>query len=306
MWLLFIGLAASLVYGLVSAAIVYGIDGRSQAQKFLEMYILSFNILVTLGLMISTALIVGTSQRIIPDTIEAAFTGTPLPEEYYENRRRYFSLRRTIGFASEMMPIGFVIYEFCHFPLRPVGEACLLIAGCAQWGLWTYVGRKIRYAGMMLYSLLDVDVKRNLFRRRELDIINTAVNIAATLTAIFVYFQVRSYYYGPFAYDTFLGRSARVFLLLPAVLAAPVLLMFNFYPRAVLRKIYDKSIEVEIREMYEYLRHETLNPFEKRLRLIELGKMYREELRYSLQLTLTDLPIGLAVLVMIAEPLIRG
>lgn len=306
MWLLFIGLAASLIYGLVSAAIVYGIDGRSEAQKFLVLYIQSFNILVTLGLMICTALIVKASQRVIPETIEAAFKDVPLPEEYYENKRRYFSLGRTISFASEMMPIGFVIYHFCHFPLGPAGETLLLIAGCAQWGLWTYVGRKLRYTSMMLYSLLNVEVKRNLFKHRELDIINTAVNVAATLTAIFVYLQVRSYYYGPFAYDTFLGHSARIFLLLPGVLATPVLLMFNFFPRAVLRKIYSKSIEVEIQDMHDELKNEALSPFEKKLRLIELGRMYREELRYSLQLTLTDLPIGLAILVTIAEPLIRG
>jgi hypothetical protein len=305
MWLLFLGFAASLIYGLCSAAIVYAVAGSAHAQKYLVMYIGPFNTLVTLGLIAGTTLIVYSSQNVIPATIEAAFTHEELsPTEYFENRRRFFSLRRTITFASEFIIIGFVIFHFCRFPLTGAAEAFMMIAGCAQWGLASYVGRKLRYGGMMLHSLLAVNVTRNLFKNRELDIINTAVHIASTLTVIFVYLHVRSYYSGPFAYDSFIGRSAQVFLLLPAVLATPVLLIFNFFPREVLRKIYDKSIDVEVKEVQEELRSESLNPLEKKLRLMELGKMYREELRYSLQLTLSDLPIGITILIMVAEPLI--
>lgn len=182
----------------------------------------------------------------------------------------------------------------------------MMIAGCAQLGLASYVGRKLRYAGMMLYSLLTVKVNRNLFRERELDVINTAVHIASTLTIVWVYLHVRSYYTGPFLYDSFVGRSAQIFLLLPALLATPVLLIFNFFPREVLRKIYDRSIEVEVASLQEDLKSEALNPLEKRLRFMELGKMYREELRYSLQLTLSDLPIGITVVAMVVEPFIKG
>jgi hypothetical protein len=261
---------------------------------------------VTFGLIIATTLIVGTSQKIIPGTIEAAFLAGDLPEEYLDNRERYFSHRRTITFAAELITIGFIIFHYCHFPLTGLAEAFMMVAACAQWGFASYVGRKLRYAGQMLHSLLGVTVRRNLFKERELDVINTSVNVASTLTIIFVYLHVRSYYTGPFLYDSFIGRSAQIFLLLPAVLATPVLLIFNFFPREVLRRIYDKSIDVEVSEVQEELRGEALNPLEKRLRLMELSKMHREELRYSLQLTLSDLPIGVTIVAMVVEPFIRG
>lgn len=306
MWLLFIGFALSLAYGLCSALLIHAVTGKPEAQRFLVLYIGPFNTLVSFGLIIGTTLIVSLSQNVIPDTIEEVFTRAELAAtEYYDNRAKYFSLRRTLNFASEFILIGFAIFRLCRFPLSGLAEVLMMVAACAQWALASYIGRKLRYAAMMLHSLLALDVNRNLFRERKLDIINTAVNIASTMTVIFVYLHVRSYYSGPFVYDSFIGSSAQVFLLSLAVLATPVLLIFNFFPREVLRKIYNKSIDVEVRNLQEELKSETLSPLEKKLRLMEVAKMYREELRYSLQLTLSDLPIGITILIMVAEPLIR-
>lgn len=306
MWLLFIGFALSFAYGLGGTLLVYAAAEKPDAQNFFIMYVLSFNTLVTLGLIAGTTLIVGQSQHVIPEIIEEAFTSSELlATTYYENKQKFYSLRRTVVFASEFITIGFIILLYCRFPLSGLAEALMLLAGCAQWALASYVGRKLRYAGMMLHSLLEVKVSRNLFKDRSLDTINTAVHIGSTLTVIFVYLHIRSYYEGPFLYDSFIGRSAQVFLLLPAVLATPVLLIFNFFPREVLRKIYNRSIDVEVQNIQELLRDEALSPFAKKLRLLELSKMYRDELRYSLQLTLSDLPIGVTILIMVAEPLIR-
>jgi hypothetical protein len=307
MWQVFIGFGVALVYGLAGAALIYAVSEYTAAQEFLQMYIGTFNSLATLGMAVGVALMIRSSQHLIPETIDAAFTHEELsPTDYFENRRRYFSLRRTIVFASELIVLGFVIFHFCHFPLTGLGEALMLLAGCLQWGLASYVGRKIRYAGMMLHSLQGVKVTRNFFKERELDIINTYVQMVSILTIIGVYLGVRSYYGAPFAYDTFLGRSAQVFLIMPAIIATPVLLIFNFFPREVLRKIYEKSIDIKLEELHEEMKDEALSPFEKKLRLMEFDKMYREQLRYSLQLTLSDLPIGITIIVMVLEPLIRG
>jgi hypothetical protein len=271
------------------------------------MYVGPFNTLVSLGLISATALIVRHSRNIIPETIEAAFTETELSSTtYFKNKEKYFSLTRAVIFAVEITVISLVILYYCHFPLSGLAEALMMIAGCAHWTLSSYVGRKLRYGGMMLHSLLTVEVNRNLFKERALDIINTTVHIASTLTVIFVYVHVRSHYNGPFLYDSFLGRGAQVFLLLPAVLAVPVLLMFNFFPREMLRRIYNKSIDFELKGMKVMLENENLSPFEKEIRLLELSKMYREELRDSLQLSLADLPLGITIAIMIVEPLIRG
>lgn len=305
-WLTFWGFAISLAYGLCAAGVVYAIAGRSDAQQFLVMYIGRFNMLVSTGLIIGTALIVNASQHVIPEAIETAFTSEELSQtEYVEQKKRFLSLGRTIAFASEMIVAGFVVFALCHFPLSGAAEACLLIGGCAQWALASYVGRKLRYTGMMLHSLLKIDVKKNLFRGRELNVINSAVHIATTLTVLFVYLNIRSYYYGPFLYDGFIGKSAQVFLLLPAVIATPVLVIFNFFPRVVLRKIYDKSIDIELQALQVELQSEALSPYEKRRKLMEFDKLYHDELRYSLQLTLGDLPIGITVLIMIIQPLLK-
>jgi hypothetical protein len=151
-----------------------------------------------------------------------------------------------------------------------------------------------------------VEVKHNLFKKRELDAINPYVNAASTLTIIFVYIHVRGYYDGPFLYDSILGQSIKPFLLIPAIIATPVLLIFNFYPRAVLRKLYDKSIKLEVKKLKKTMQDEKLSDYEKRSYLLEFDKMSRDELRYNLQLTLSDLPIGITILIMVLEPIIKG
>ena len=180
----------------------------------------------------------------------------------------------------------------------------MIIAACTQYALGVYIGRKLGYAGMMLHSLLSATVTRNLFKKRELDAINSYVHVASTLTVIFAYIHTIGYFQGPFLYDSVLGQSIKPFLLIPAIIATPVLLIFNFYPRAVLRKVYSQSIDVEINRLKKALRSEALSPFEKRSYLIEVDKMCREELRYSLQLTLSDLPIGITILIMLLQPLL--
>ena len=49
------------------------------------------------------------------------------------------------------------------------------------------------------------------------------------------------------------------FLLLPAILGTPVLLIFNFFPREVIRRIYDKSINVEIRTVRDMFKKASLS-----------------------------------------------
>src|SRR5262249_27582957 len=186
--------------------------------------------------------------------------------------------------------VGFIIFYYCQFPLSKLGTALMVIAACTEYALGVYVGRKLIHTGMMLHSLLNTTVKRNLFRKRELDAINPYVLVASTLTVIFVYVHTLGYYGGPFSYGSILRQSMKPFLLIPALIATPVLLIFNFYPRAVLRKLYDQSIDIEISRLKKAMRNEELSTYEKRSYLIEFDRMSREELRYSLQLSLSDLP----------------
>jgi len=303
---LFVGLLISLAFGGLSFLVVYSLEDSSDATRFAAAYLGSFNTAISFGLIIGTALIVYRSQTFIPDVIKSTFSTEQLAgTDYFKYRDRFNSLGDSVTFMAEFAVVAFAIFAYCDFPLSPVSNAAMLIAASAQWALGVYVGRKLCYAGMMLHSLKSVTVHRNLFKLRELDGINSYVHIASTLTIIFVYVHVRACFQGPFLYHSALGESLKLFLVLPAVIATPVLLIFNFYPRLVLRKLYAASIDVEIRELQAALQDEAASPFSKRSYLISFDKMCRDELRYSMQLTLSDLPIGITILIMILEPLVR-
>ncbi len=302
----FIGLAISLAYCLLSSALLYFLEGKSEAQLFLAAYTISFKTLISMGLILGTTMAVFHTQEVIPQTIEAAFTDAELSKtDYMKYKRIFISRRRSMMFAAEFVIVGFVVFSYCQFPLRGLAEALMMIPACAQYAFGVYVGRKLYYAGMMLHSLLDIKVTRNLFKARELDEINAYVNIASALTIICVYLHILGYYEGPFLFQSVLGKSISAVLILPALIATPVLLIFNFYPRFVLRKLYDQSIDIEVKKLQGTLQNEQLSSFEKRSYMIEFDRMSREELRYSLQLTLSDLPIGITILIMLLEPLLR-
>jgi hypothetical protein len=304
MLLFFLGLALSVAYGLGGAALVWRIGGTPEAQLFFTAYTTSFKTVLSLGLILGTALIVFYRQDVIPATIEKAFKGH-LTQDYYYYKRRFSSLRISLTFSGEMILIAFVIFSYSQFPLSRSGEVLMLIAACAEYGLAVYVGRKLMYTAMMLHSLLAIQVNRNLFRKRELDWVTPHVHVASTLTIIFLYVHMVGYYNGPFLYKSILGGSIKIFLLFLPLIATPVLLIFNFYPRIVLTKIYDQSIDVEITRVRKAMRDEKLSPYEKRSYLLELNRMSRDELRYSLQLALTDLPIGITILGMVLQLVLK-
>lgn len=304
MLLFFLGLTLSVAYGLGGAGLVWRLAGKSEAQLFFAAYTTSFRTVLSLGLILGTALIVFYRQDVIPATIEKAFKGL-LTKDYYYYKRRFSSPRISLTFSGEMILVAFVIFSYSQFPLSRPGEVLMLIAACAEYGLAVYVGRKLMYTAMMLHALLAIPVKRNLFRKRELDGITPYVHVASTLTIIFLSVHMIGYYNGPFLYGSILGRSIKIFLLLLPLIATPVLLIFNFYPRTVLTKIYDQSIDVEVTKVRKAMKNETLSPYEKRSYLMELNRMSRDELRYSLQLALTDLPIGITILFMVLQLLLK-
>jgi hypothetical protein len=113
------------------------------------------------------------------------------------------------------------------------------------------------------------------------------------------------YHDGPFQYDSILGQSIKAFILVPVIIGTPVLLIFNFYPRTVLRKIYGRSIDVEAGRLKKAMANASLSLYEKRSYLTEFKRMSREELQYSLRLTLSDLPIGITIIIAALQSLMH-
>jgi hypothetical protein len=161
------------------------------------------------------------------------------------------------------------------------------------------------YTACMLHSLLPIPIRRNLFRNRELDGMTLYIHAASTLTIIFLYVHMIAYYSGPFLFGSIFGQSIKIFLLFLPLISTPVLLILNFYPRLVLEKIYDQSIAVEKARLKKAMRDEALSPYEKRSYLLEFDKMSSEKMRHSLKLALTDLPIGITILVMIIQSFMK-
>ena len=297
--MMFSGLAISLCYGLLAAGLLLFVYDASIAHAYFHSFTASFKTVISLGLILGTALIVGRTQKMIPEIIESAFTGKQLEgTDYLHFKFIFANRRRSIVWSSEMALASFLIFLLCKFPLPPLAESLMLIATCSEYAFGVYVGRKIFYLGLMLNSLLKVKITRNLFKKHELDDINSYVNIISTLTILFGYVHLENYLDGPFLFQRIIGDSARALLIFPIIIGTPVLLIFNFYPRSVLRKIYSKSIDVEIRNLKRRLKNHSLSYFEQLSHVIEFEKQARDELRYRLRLTLSDLPIGITVLIM--------
>jgi hypothetical protein len=306
MLMLYLGLGLSLLYCLLGTALLFYLGGKSETQLFFVAYTTSFKTIFSLSLILGTALIVFRSQNVVPTTIEAAFTETQLSEtDYFINKQKFYSLKRSISLSVEFTLVGFVIFSYCQFPLSRPGEVLMLIAACTEYALGLYVIRKLIYTGMMLHSLLRVPVERNLFRKRELDPIVPYILVVSTLTVIFVYVNVLGYYGGPFLYGSILGQSIKTFLLLPALIGIPLLLILSFYPRAVLRKIYGESIDIEIKRLKKATNKSSLSLYEKRSYLMEVDKRFRDELNSSLKwLLLEALPTWITILFTVLGPLL--
>lgn len=299
MYLMFWGLAISLGYGLFASLLLYLTHGLHDAKLFFHAYTSSFGTVVSLGLILGTALIVGKTQSVIPSAIESAFRPKQLEATRYSHFKKLFANRqRSIMWSSDMAVASFLIFLLCKFPLPFLAENLMILAGCAEYAFGVYVGRKLFYSGLMLNALHDIKVTRNLFKNHELDVVDSYVNITSTLTIVFGFVHLNNYFNGPFTFNGAIGESARTFLAVPAFIGTPVLLIFNFYPRIVLRKLYSKSIDVEIGNLKRRLKNRSLSAFEMLSYVIEFEKQSRDELRYRMRLTLSDLPIGLAILVM--------
>ncbi|MDP9193128.1 MAG: hypothetical protein M3P06_15630 [Acidobacteriota bacterium] len=301
----FRGIGISVLYGIISFALIIHSDGSAAAYDFAVAFIRSYNSLISFGLIIGSTLIVYRSQNIIPETIETTFREdeTELwPNGYLFYLDRYENRIRSLMIIAVYATFGFLIFSTCRFKISPIADLSMMLCACAQWGMGVYIGRKLCYAGMMLHSLRCVTVRKNLFKTRSLDSVTSYVHIIGTLTMVFVYVHVRGYYNGPFQFDTLFRDGPRTLLILPAFVATPVLLIFTFYSRSVVQRLYSRSIDFEIEHVRALLRSENLTRFEERSYLAELDKMSRDELRYSLQLALSDLPIMATVAVMVLEP----
>jgi hypothetical protein len=304
-WHLLYGFLASLTYCAATGLAIWRWQPTLTA-NYLECFIASFNCIISGGLIIGAATFVFLSQKSVPETIEASIPQSALATTTYKiEKGRYFSIVRSISFSSNFVALAFFLFYFCEFPVGGFGRWFLIAFSCLEYALGVYVGRKLFYIARIMYAVSDVTVTKRLFRESQLDTVITYVNILSTLTAIFVYVHVRSYYGGPFLYNSIISAPLKIVFLLPAVIATPVLVLFNFYPRTVLRRLYKKSIAEEVSELTNALRNEHLSEMERMSFMIAYDRLAKDELKSMLQLSLSDLPLGITVIVTVIGVLVK-
>jgi hypothetical protein len=153
----------------------------------------------------------------------------------------------------------------------------------------------------MLNAIETIQVDRTLFKEDKLAGVLTYVNTISTITIAVVYVHVVSYYNAPFDFESLAKESIKVALLLPAIIATPVVVLFNFYPRSVFRKMYSRSIAIEVEKLKEKCRDNKLSLLERMSYVVDYDKLLNDELKHRLRLTLSDLPMGVTILVAIIE-----
>lgn len=294
---IFIGFFLAALYGAVAAATVWYFEGYETFGKFHNAYFVAFNCSISGGLIVSAAILVYKTQESIPKLIRSVLSEDILgATEYSINEQKYFAIHRSLSFSSTFAVISFGIFYLAKFPFEGLPEYLLIAAGSAQYALAVYVGRKLFYIAQMLHAIEPIEVDEDIFTDDRLGPINTYVNSISTFTLIFVFTHVYSFYHGPFVYTSFLGETIRVALLLLAVIAAPILVLFNFYPRTVIKSLYMKSISSRIETIQNELRRKrSVSEIERLSYLIEYDKVSRDELKYRMRVTLSDLPIAITI-----------
>ncbi len=301
------GFFISLGYGIVSSIAVYLFD-KSEFSIYIKHFFISYNSFLTGGLVFGLAYQVYKTQKYIPELITHVFKDHDLEQniQFKEHKKRFYSLRRSMAIATIHITIAFTIFYFAKFPFTSrLPETFMVIFGCTLFGCGVYVGRKVFYVSQMLQTIENIEFNDDIFSDNKLDGIAVYVNVITTFTVIALWLHVNSYFNGPFIYDSILGKSIKIFMFYPAILALPVLVIFNYYPRVFIRKIYTKSIANKLRLLEDNFKEkEKITEFEKIQYLTEVDKISKEELKYRLRLAINDLPMIITIIIMILGLLI--
>lgn len=302
----FLGFILTAFYGVLTSLAVWFLTPDA-FQRYHEAFFITFNCAIAGGLVATTAILILRTQGYIPQIVEGAFTQRELNgTDYYPNKARFLSVVRSLTFSSSFAIGAVAIFYLARFPFRGPAEYFMIAFGCAQYAMGVYVGRKLFYIAQMLRAIDGLKVRKDLFQDDRLAGITTYVNSASTLTLIMVFVGVRSYYYAPFEYDSLFGNSVKAFMLLPAVIAIPVLALFNYFPRSVVRRLYEQSIDFSLKQTRRQFRNENLSEFGKLTYLVEYDKISQDELKYRLRMTLTDLPMAATLAIAVISVVMAG
>lgn len=299
------GFLLSLLYGVITSFVVWTMQ-RDAAVAYVEAFVMSFNCLVSGGLVIATGLFVLFTGKQVPALIERCFTPAALGKTPYPQQKRSYESKIKAALASaSYILIAYLIFYLCRFPLSGWAEIFMIAFACLQYGILVYVGRKIYFIAHMLNALSGIRLRKSVLGNRDIGHVVSYVNIVTTLTVASVYANVSGYYNGPFVFQGVIGHSAKLFLLFMVVASVPVIVMFNFYPRVILRILYERSIKHEVATLKKKLSDKHLSRAELETVLIDYDRVKQAELKDRLQLALSDVPMLIAILIAVVGLLFK-
>lgn len=303
----YLGFLISLFYGVATSGLVFIID-QSYFHQYLNDFFINFNFFITGGLLLGLTYQIYKTQNFIPNLLINVIGDSELYsfKEFIRHRTTYFSTRSSLRIVTIHIMLSFTIFYFAQFPYANKHiEIFMIIFGCTLFACGVYVGRKIFYIAQMLQAIEEIKLKRDLFTNGKLDGISTYVNVVTTFTILGIWFHINSFYNGPFEYISILGRTVRILMFYPAIIAMPVLIVFNYYPRIFLRKLYSQSIDLKIQQLNKELKSkQQIEEFERIKYVSEIDKISRDELKYQLRLALNDLPLVITIIIMLLDVLL--
>src|SRR5437868_7469686 len=241
------GFLISLGYGIVSSLAVYLFD-KGEFSNYIRYFFISYNSFLAGGLGFGLTFQVYKTQNYIPELITNVFKDYGLEHniQFKEHKRRFYSLRRSMAIATIHIVIAFILFYYAKFPFtNKIPETFMVIFGCSLFGCGVYVGRKVFYVAQMLQTIENIEFSGDIFSDNKLDGIAVYVNVITTFTVIAIWLLVNSYYNGPFNYDSMFGKSIRIFMFYPAIVALPVLVIFTFFQKFLFGRFYIKSLIIK-------------------------------------------------------------
>lgn len=306
-WHQLYGVLIALLYLALTGFAVWWFDPPS-VKHYVVAFAGSFNLVVSGGLIIGTSLFVFLTQKSIPGLVESEFNREALAStDFAKEKRNYFSVPREIVFSANYAVIAVFIFSYCFkFPVSSFAQWFMIAFSSIEYALGVYVGRKLFYIAYMLNAISEIEIHTPILSDSKLNGVLTYVNVLSTLTVAFVYVITRSFHDSPLILGAGLTPDARLILMLPAFVAVPVLVLFNFYPRVVMRRLLTRSIDLETAKLRERISREEMSFAEKASFIMSYDRLKKEELRSMLQLSLSDLPMGLTLLLTITGLILKG
>jgi hypothetical protein len=242
----------------------------------------------------------------VPQLIEQAVSNDEIAPTRYTHWRTYFESKR-LGLVqfSVFFIIGLVIYSLLRFPVDETAYPFFLVYSSIQYAFGGFIGRKLWCIGLMLRSLEEVEPRSDLLESEAFPRLIYLVNIFTFLTLVMV--AVHTFFHINFDYaatsDVSILLSPLAYALV--VLAIPILVLFNFYPRMVVNKLYLKSIRLKKAWLAEKIEESNESEIAKMKHTIDYEKYLSEEFRYRQKVALSELPVALTIVTALVIAAIR-